>query len=143
MMNQGLEILIHAYIGPVEWDDWSDLLDALALSYNTSPHTATGFTPAYLLQGYHPITGSMLLGGLKVIERDNIHEYHSQHEALDKKALHMTEGFEAEPMRENIQAWYNDFQSMGWQAVQWTCTVRDQSVHYGVDTCCTGMNVKV
>ena len=48
VMNQGLEISIRAYIGP-ERDDWSDLLDVLALSYNTSPHTATGFTPAYLL----------------------------------------------------------------------------------------------
>ena len=95
IMNQGLEISICAYIGP-ERDDWSDLLDVLALSYNTSPHTATGFTPAYLLRGYHPITGSMLLGGPKAIERDDIHEYHSQHEVLDEKALHMTEGFEAE-----------------------------------------------
>ena len=34
--------------------------------------------------------------------------------------------------RENVQAWYNDFQSMGRQAVQWIRTARDQSAHYGV-----------
>ena len=95
VMNQALEISIRAYIGP-ERDDWSDLLDALALSYNTSPHTATGFSPAYLLRGYHPITGSTLLMSPQAIERDDIQESSTRHEVLDEKALHLTEGFEAE-----------------------------------------------
>ena len=95
VMNQGLEISIRAYIGP-ERDDWSDLLDVLALSYNSSPHTATGFSPAYLLRGYHPITRSTLLKSPQAIERDNIGENHGEHEALDEKALHMTQAFEAE-----------------------------------------------
>ena len=95
VMNQGLEISIRAYVGP-ERDDWSDLLDVLALSYNTSPHTATGFTPAYLLRGYHPITGSTLMGSPQANERGDIHEDHTGHEVLNEKALHMTEAFEAE-----------------------------------------------
>ena len=94
-MNQGLEILIHAYISP-ERDNWSDLLDVLALSYNTLPHTAMGFMPAYLLRGYHPITGSTSVRSPQAIRRDNLHEDHTEHEVLDKKALHMTEAFEAE-----------------------------------------------
>ena len=48
ILNQGLEISIRAYIGP-DRDNWSKILDALSLSYNSSTHTATGFSPAYLL----------------------------------------------------------------------------------------------
>lgn len=47
ILNQGLEISIHSYIGP-DWDNWSGLLNAWALSYNSSTHMATGFSPAYL-----------------------------------------------------------------------------------------------
>ena len=94
-MNQGLEISIHAYIGP-EQNDWSDLLDVLALSYNSSPHTTTGFSPAYLLRGYHPITRTTLLKSPEPIGRDETLEDHPEHEALDERALHMTEAFEAE-----------------------------------------------
>ncbi|KAI5886074.1 uncharacterized protein SCHCODRAFT_01162345, partial [Schizophyllum commune H4-8] len=53
IVNQYLEIALRAYIGPSR-DDWSELLDPLALSYNTSPHTSSGFSPAYLLRGYQP-----------------------------------------------------------------------------------------
>ena len=38
ILNQGLEISIRSYIGP-DRDNWSELLDALALSYNSSTHT--------------------------------------------------------------------------------------------------------
>ena len=55
ILNQGLEISIRAYIGP-DQDDWSKMLDALVLSYNSSPHTVMGFIPAYLLWGFQPIT---------------------------------------------------------------------------------------
>src|SRR6202034_788094 len=59
MMNQTLEISLRAYIGPNR-DNWVLSLDGLALSYNSTPHTATGFAPAYLLRGYVLITGSSL-----------------------------------------------------------------------------------
>jgi len=41
----------------------------LALSYNSTPHTATGYAPAYLLQGYTPITGSTILHSPDSIDR--------------------------------------------------------------------------
>jgi hypothetical protein len=68
ILNQGLEISLRAYIGPSQ-DDWSSHLDGLALSYNSTPHTATGFSPAFLLRGYMPVTGSTLLQGTEPIPR--------------------------------------------------------------------------
>ena len=49
--NQSLEISLRAYIGPKQ-DNWVGSLNGLALSYNSTPHTVTGFSPAYLLRGY-------------------------------------------------------------------------------------------
>ena len=51
---------MRAYVGPSR-NDWVNYLDALALSYNTTPHMATGFAPAYLLRGYIPTTRSTLV----------------------------------------------------------------------------------
>ena len=34
ILNQGLETLIQAYIGP-DWDNWSEMLDMLSLTYNS------------------------------------------------------------------------------------------------------------
>ena len=58
VMNQLLEITLRAFIGP-ERDNWSQMLDVLQLSYNTSVHTTTKYTPAYLLRGYEPVTASL------------------------------------------------------------------------------------
>ena len=60
VLNQGLEIALRAYVGPTR-DDWVAHLPALALSYNTSPHSSTGFQPAFLLRGYMPATSSTFL----------------------------------------------------------------------------------
>lgn len=60
VLNQTLEIQLRAYIGPSR-DDWDEHLDALMLAYNTTPHTATGFAPAFLLRGYYPTTTSTLM----------------------------------------------------------------------------------
>ena len=60
VLNQSLEISLHAYIS-LSRNDWVHYLDTLALSYNTTPHTATGFAPAYLLRGYVPTMGSTLV----------------------------------------------------------------------------------
>ena len=46
---------------PTKQERWFNYLDALALSYNTTPHTATGFAPVYLLRGYIPTTRSTLV----------------------------------------------------------------------------------
>jgi hypothetical protein len=60
VMNQTLEVALRAYIGP-ERDDWMQLLDGFALSYNNSTHAVTGFAPAFLLYGFHPLTESGFL----------------------------------------------------------------------------------
>jgi hypothetical protein len=114
IMNQYLEISLRAYIGP-DWNDWHKSLDALALSYNTSPHTATGFSPAYLLRGYHPITGSTLIQNQDSIDRPGDKgagekenqdresckdtDYHEGTNILHEKSLQMVEQFETERHR--------------------------------------------
>src|SRR5258705_336951 len=46
VLNQSLEISLRSYIGPSR-DDWAQYLDALALSYNSTPHIATRFAPEF------------------------------------------------------------------------------------------------
>ena len=60
VMNQTLEIALRAFVGPAR-DDWAAHLPALALAYNTTPHTSTGQSPAFLLRGYEPRTTATLL----------------------------------------------------------------------------------
>ena len=99
IMNQGLEISIRAYIGP-EQDDWSEMLDALALSYNSSTHTATGFSPAYLLRGFQPVTGTSILGQSASVNRTGIlNSGTDDQETSHNKALDLVEGFVAERSR--------------------------------------------
>ena len=59
-MNQILEIGLRAYVAPT-LDDWSNYLPSFALAYNTSVHSSTGFSPAYLLRGFDPLKTSDLL----------------------------------------------------------------------------------
>jgi hypothetical protein len=96
VMNQQLEIGIRAYVGVDQdlqgWDEW---LDGLALAYNSSPHGATGFAPAYLLRGYTPITSSGLMHNSESIERST----GLDDEIADASASRMIEGFEAERQR--------------------------------------------
>ena len=60
VLNQSLEISLCAYVSPSR-NDWARYLDALELSYNPTPHMATGFAPAHLLRGYILTTGSTLV----------------------------------------------------------------------------------
>ena len=55
VLNESLEIFLRASVGPSR-NDWVNYLDTLALSYNTTPHTATRFAPTYLLRRYIPTT---------------------------------------------------------------------------------------
>ena len=54
-LNQTLEIALRAYINE-SMDNWSQLLSSFILSYNTTQHSSTGFSPAFLLRGYQPRT---------------------------------------------------------------------------------------
>ena len=99
ILNQSLEISICAYIGP-DWDDWSKMLNALVLSYNSSPHTATGFSPAYLLQGFQPITSGMIISKSPSIDQTEIsNSGNIDQETLHNKALALVDGFVAERTR--------------------------------------------
>jgi transposase InsO family protein len=92
IMNQTLEIALRAYVGP-QRDDWADKLDAIALAYNSTPHTATGFSPAYLLRGYHPVTTNTLMHQPEAISRP--HEDLSG-DVFDPEAEAMIEAFNSE-----------------------------------------------
>lgn len=99
IMNQGLEISICAYIGP-DRDDWSKMLDALSLSYNSSIHTATGFSPAYLLRGFQPVTSTCIIGQSPSVDRTGIlNSGSNDQETSHNKALNLVEGFVAERSR--------------------------------------------
>ena len=109
IMNQTLKISLRAYIGPNR-DNWVSSLDRLALSYNSTPHTATGFAPAYLLCGYVPITRSSLLHSPESIQRPSDPPRSSRlrcgaiidtsgEDALRPEALEMVEQFTAERHR--------------------------------------------
>ena len=60
IMNQVLEIALRSYVAPSK-DNWDTLLSGFTLAYNTSMHTSTGFTPAYLLRGFQPLKSADLL----------------------------------------------------------------------------------
>ncbi|KAB5587674.1 Retrovirus-related Pol polyprotein [Ceratobasidium theobromae] len=62
MMNQILEIAIRCFSNSNR-DNWSKLLPSLAHAYNTSIHSATKLSPAYLLRGFNPLSPSNLLTG--------------------------------------------------------------------------------
>ena len=59
-MNQVLERALRSYVAPSK-DNWDTLLSGFTLAYNTSVHTSTGFTPAYLLRGFQPLKSADLL----------------------------------------------------------------------------------
>src|SRR6202453_345676 len=105
VLNQSLEISLRAYVGPSR-KDWAKHLDTSSLSYNSTPHTATGFAPAYLLRGYTPVTGSTILHSPELISRPlEDKEFPQPHhgattlETLSGRALEMTESFNADRHR--------------------------------------------
>jgi hypothetical protein len=100
ILNQTLEIALRAYVGPSR-SDWSDHLDALKLSYNSTPHTSTGFSPAYLLRGYHPTTFSTLLSGPTPVQRPHNEDIIAGGDrvVIDQKAQDMIDEFTANRSR--------------------------------------------
>ena len=97
IMNQGLEISIRTYIGPNQ-DDWSEMLDAL--SYNSSTHTTTGFSPAYLLWEFQPVTSTYMVSQPPSVDRTGILNSGSNDQEMShNKALKLVEGFVAERSR--------------------------------------------
>jgi hypothetical protein len=60
IMNQILEMAFRAYANSTK-DNWHSLIPGFSLTYNTAIHTATGFSPAYLLCSFQPLKSSNLL----------------------------------------------------------------------------------
>ncbi|QRV83886.1 Retrovirus-related Pol polyprotein from transposon [Ceratobasidium sp. AG-Ba] len=60
IMNQTLEIALRSFVAP-SLNDWDTILPGFTFAYNTTTHTSTGFTPAYLLRGFQPLKPSDLL----------------------------------------------------------------------------------
>ena len=62
IMNQILETALRMYVNP-QRNDWDKYLPGFALSYNATPHSATGLSPSILLFGYIPNTASRRFQG--------------------------------------------------------------------------------
>jgi hypothetical protein len=60
VMNQILETALRSFVNK-DRNNWNEYLHQFALSYNSTPHTATGYAPAELLFGFVPTTASKLL----------------------------------------------------------------------------------
>ena len=102
VLNQSLEISLRAYIGPSR-NDWVSYLNTLELSYNTTPHMATGFALMYLLRRYILTTVSTLVHHPKGIARPatgmgshNLRELSNNDKtSLCAATLEMSEAFSA------------------------------------------------
>jgi hypothetical protein len=57
IMNQMLETALRIYVNPSR-DDWDTHLHGFTMSNNTTLHTATGFSPSFLLYSYQPRSGA-------------------------------------------------------------------------------------
>ena len=94
ILNQTLEIALRTYVDSLR-TDWTDHIDGLMLAYNTTPHSATTFSPAYLLRGYTPITRSSIFTSNSNIDRNippNL-------ESTEQRAVDIMEAFEADRMK--------------------------------------------
>jgi hypothetical protein len=76
ILNQTIEVAICAFINHSR-SNWSSLLPYLALAYNNTPHTATKFTPSYLLYRFHPCAPFNLLTLDSSIGRPNEYEFNT------------------------------------------------------------------
>jgi hypothetical protein len=66
ILNQFVETALLAFIGAKS--EWKSFIGTLALSYNTTPHSSSELSPAYLLRGFKPRTAT-LLAGMEPVER--------------------------------------------------------------------------
>jgi hypothetical protein len=92
IMNQILEIALRCFTNP-SMDNWSELLPSFAFAYNTSTHTSTEFSPAYLLYGFQPLKPSNLLAstsqaiGCPSVENSNAETFAEGMEAVRQQTI--------------------------------------------------------
>ena len=58
--NRTIEEILRAYVAPLQ-DDWDTHLTNVEFAYNDSVNASTGYTPFYLINGFHPRTPMMML----------------------------------------------------------------------------------
>jgi hypothetical protein len=75
ILNQTLETALRTFVNRSR-NNWDEILPNFSLSYNNTPHSSTGYAPAYLLFGYIPTTGSNLWkeGDVREVEHEAEHE---------------------------------------------------------------------
>jgi len=84
ILNQTIKVAIRAFINSSR-DNWVDLLPYLSFTYNNTPHTATKFTPSFLLYGFQLRAPLDFLNNHSSIERPMDYEFDSL------KVQHFTE----------------------------------------------------
>ena len=112
IMNQILETALRSYSNPAR-DNWSHLLHAFALSYNSTPHSSTSFSPSFSLYGFHPLSPSKSLHPpTEVVSRpDQYSSTQSVSGNLDphpgNSSSDITESDKAESMLEEFRTYRN------------------------------------
>jgi hypothetical protein len=77
ILNQTLEVAICTFTNGAR-DNWADLLPYLSFTYNNTPHTATKYSPSYLLFGFHPHAPIDFLSSPQPIERPDMLDFNSE-----------------------------------------------------------------
>ena len=120
IMNQVLETALRTYVNP-QRNDWDQHLAGFSLSYNNTPHSATGFAPASLLFGYLPATGATRTIGVtgSTVTRDLAKQTNKTSNASAGTASELSEHYLAEPLDEfgnAARSIYEQFEALRTQA---------------------------
>lgn len=93
IMNQTLEVGLRTYVNATK-DDWASKLTPFQHAYNSSVHTSTGKSPAYLLCGFQPLEPENLLSRTnpiaierRISESKDAELFAADMEALRREAL--------------------------------------------------------
>lgn len=109
VLNQTLEIGLRAFVEN-DRSDWSRHVASFEHAYNSSVHSSTGFTPAYLLRGYHPREPAEILSGNdrsvpRVVDgnldAETFHEAMEANLTLAKNALKMAQEHQRRAYNQN------------------------------------------
>ena len=127
IMNQILETALRSYVSPTR-DNWAALLASFSLAYNGLPHSATGFTPSFLLFGFHPHTPSNYLHTVQdTVTRP---ETRTDGHADPKPSITTTEQVESETAY-NFLIEFETYRSQACQALQFAQVAQQSDYNQG------------
>ncbi|KAG8913502.1 hypothetical protein FRC01_004506, partial [Tulasnella sp. 417] len=88
IMNQVLETALRTYVNE-QRNDWHEKLVPFQHAYNTSIHSATGYSPLFLLCGFHPLNPERILTRTTIesIPRDPMENRDAEDFAEEMEAL--------------------------------------------------------